>query len=301
MAAHDHPRSSGAFVCHRERTYREHNNYSNDYSIIRSVAIAVVAVAFLAACGGTTAKPTADDAATIAAAKSGPTTGAGTATSRTPAASAAAIPASGSRSFGGLLTPVTGAATSGGTRPAASAARSTGAASGTVSTGSMSAASPALNPCVLLTPAEISTVMGEPFSQADNSDESPVSNLRGYSSAACIFAPTGSAQDATRSMQIGTIRRTPATSAPTGSGTFRTVAEVWSFLSQQVQQQMTGSPSVVMGVGDEAFAVSDDKNPGDEDVYVRKGEIVLLVIVSGYDTGARDKAIAIAKQAVRRL
>jgi len=293
MATYDHPRLSGAFACSGERDHY--------YSTIRSIIIAVVAVAFLAACGGTTAKPTADDAATIAAAKNGPTVGAGTATSRTPGASAAAAPVSGSRSFGSLLTPVTGMTTSGGTRAAGTVARSTGTASSTASTGGMSAASPALDPCVLLTPAEVSTVMGEPFSQFDNSNESPVSTLRGYSSAACIFAPTGSGQDATRTMQIGTIRRTPATSAPTGSGTFRTVTEVWSFLSQQIQQQGTGNPSVVMGVGDEAFAVSDDKNPGDEDVYVRKGEVVLLVIVSGYDTGGRDKAIAIAKQAVQKL
>lgn len=291
MAANDYPRSPGAF---------ERPSGRNLHTIVRSVVIAVVAMAFLAACGGTTAKPTADDAATIAAAKTGPTAGAGTAPARTPGASAAAAPASGSRSFGGLLTPGTGMTTSGGTRPASTVARST-AANGTMAPGSMSAASPALDPCVLLTPAEVSTVMGEPFSQFDNADESPVSSLRGYSSAACIFAPTGSGQDATRTMQIGTIRRTPATTAPTGSGTFRTIMEVWSFLSQQVQQQGTGNPSVVMGVGDEAFVVSDDKNPGDEDVYVRKGEIVLLVIVSGYDTGARDKAIAVAKQAVRKL
>lgn len=288
------------------------------HATTRTIAVAVIAVLFLSGCGGTPAKPTADDTATIAAARTatgvgmGTTTGTGT-TAGTPGATTASSNLGAARGFGGLLTPVRSTATTTGARgtgtstatgrgagTAASSATTSGRVLGTPG-GSASAASPSLDPCVLLTPAEVSKAMTEPFSQFDNQEESPAgmtSRFRGYSSASCTFAATGSTQDSVRAVQLGTIRRTPASNPPTGTGALGTIGDVWGYIKQQ---ESASNPSVLMGIGDEAFVLSDPDNPGDEDVFVRKGEIVLLVTVTGYDMGARDKAVAVATQAVKKL
>ncbi len=297
-------------------------------AMLGSIVITVTALGLLTACGGkTTAPPTANDSATIAAANtaSAPATSPGTGTPRTPGMGGAVAAAGGTRGFGGLLTPARGPMTRAGSaapsmmtpgtstsvRPVTPAGGSTRGAS-SVASGSAaratlgpnaSASSPALDACVLLTGPEASTAMGEPYSQAQNTPESPASTtarLSGYSSASCVFAADASTPQSLRAVQIGTLRRTPATNPPTGSGTYATIDEVWSAVTQQAQGT-TGNPSVLMGVGDEAIVIDDTTTPGDEDVYARKGSVLLLVTVTGYDVGARDKAIAVATQAARNL
>lgn len=274
-----------------------------------TIAIVVTALALLAACGGDTiARPTANDTATIAAANIP------SVVATSPGAGTAAAPASGTRGFGGLLTPVRAAASAGiggtGTR-SSTVARSTGRAS-SVATGSAavstlganaSAPSPALDACALLTDTDVSSAMGESFTQVLYLGESPLgmaSALVGYSSASCVFAATASTANALKAVQVGTLRRTPATNPPTGSGAFATIDDVWRFVTQQAQGS-AGNPGVVTGVGDEAFAVDDTTNPGDVDVYVRKGNVLLLVTVTGYAMGGRDRAAAVATQAAGKL
>ena len=161
-----------------------------------------------------------------------------------------------------------------------------------------SASSPAIDACALLTGPEASTAMGESYSQAQNTPESPAdttARLSGYSSASCVFAADASTPQSLRAVQVGTLRRTPATNPPMGTGTYATIDKVWRAVTQQAQGS-AGNPRVLMGVGDEAIVIDDTTTPGDEDVYARKGSVLLLVTVTGYDMGARDKAIAVATQ-----
>ena len=288
--------------CSRIETIHWSRGIPRDFSALAAVLLAAVV---LTACGGTPAKPTANDAATIAAANTASVSPAGTGTSavRTPGAGTTMPVAGGPRGFGGLLTPVSGTATSVSTRVPNRAVTPSGIASSTAGTSgamgtpgaSASAQSPPLDPCVLMTQPEVSMTMGEPFSQASNTAETPSTNprLSGYSSASCAFTADASTQAAPRAVETGTIRCTPATNPPTGAGTFPTIGDVWNSLKQQAQGN-NGNPAVLTRVGDEAFAITDTSTVNDEDVYVRKGEVLLLVVVTGYDMGARDKAVAVA-------
>lgn len=273
-------------------------------TIACGIAMTIITVTVLAGCGGTTtAQPTANDPATIAAANTASVSPNPRGTTGTPVGS--------TRGFGGLLTPGSSVSSRTSVRPVTTAGVSTRGAS-SVASGSAaratlgpnaSASSPALDACALLTGPEASTAMGEPYSQAQNTPESPASTtarLSGYSSASCVFAADMSTPQSLRAVQIGTLRRTPATNPPTGTGTYATIDEVWSAVTQQAQGT-TGNPSVLMGVGDEAIVIDDTTIPGDEDVYARKGSVLLLVTVTGYDVGARDKAIAVATEAARNL
>lgn len=264
------------------------------------VIAALVGVVLLAACGGTSVPPTANDAATVAAAR--------TATAGiVPTAGGAMMAAvgSGGRGFGSLLTPAAtgrmGQATARGT---VASVGSTPAprGTGTPVLGNSPQSAP-LDPCTFLTPAELTRTMGEPFSQADSENEAPadtMTRLRGYSSAVCAFAANGSMQGNLRAVQIGTIRRTPGAPAPTGTGAFRAITDVWTYIKQQAQQGGT-NVDTLNGVGDDAVALDDVESPGEVNVFVRKGDVVLLIVVSGYGNDARDKAIAVARQVVLKL
>ncbi len=255
----------------------------------------LVGMATLAACGGTAVPPTANDFATVAAARTAtanvaPTTAGGSGT-----AVNAGITAS--RGFGGLLTPAAQGAAAparGTVTTGAAPTRGAGAAGGT-------AQGNALNPCSLVPVLELNRAMGETVRQASVENEKPVTataELAGYSNASCAFAATASMQANRRGVIIETIRPTPAP-APTGM-TALSFGDLWTTVSQEVQQGGINT-SPVNGVGDEAIAFDDPDGSGDSRIYVRKGNTLLHVVVIGYATDGRTKAIEVARQAASKL
>ena len=264
----------------------------------RSAVLVLVGMAWLSACGGTDVPPTANDFATVAAARTAtagvaPT---GSVTGNTTSGTAASV---GGRSFGSLLTP---------------AARNTTAAGGTTTTGNASTRGAGtagamgagaatqgngLDPCGLVAGADLNRAMGETVKQAQAASEKPITTtpeLMGYSTAGCAFTATASMQGSQRGVIIETIRPTPS----------RTVmatlsfSDLWTTVAQEAQQDGINT-SPVNGVGDEAIAFDDPDGSGDARIYVRKGNTLLHVTVVGYAADGRTKAIAVAKQAATKL
>lgn len=258
----------------------------------------LVGVATLAACGGTDVPPTANDPATVAAARTAtanvaPTAG-GSGTAATTGNTTASI---GGRSFGSLLTPVaqgTVAPARGTTTTGGASTRGAGmAGAGGTAQGN------ALDPCGLVPVSDLTRALGETVRQAAVESEKPVTTpavLAGYSNASCAFTATGSMQGNERGVILETIRPTPSRMAMA----MLPFGDLWSAVSQEVQQDGINT-SPVNGVGDEAIAFEDPDGSGDTRIYVRKGSTLLQVIVVGYAADGRTKAIAVAKQAVTKL
>lgn len=255
---------------------------------------ALIGVAVLAACGGTDVPPTANDFATVAAARTAtanvaPAGGAANGT----AATSGSV---GGRSFGSLLTPAARTTTSTGGTTAAGGASTRGA--GTAGAGN-TAQGNALDACGLVPASELSRAMGETVRQTTVESEKPITTtpeLTGYSTAGCIFAATTGMQSPRRGVIIETIRPTPSRTAMATLS----FSDLWSSVAQEVQQDGINT-SPVNGVGDEAIAFEDPDGSGDSRIYVRKGNTLLHVTVVGYAADGRTKAIEVAKQAATKL
>jgi hypothetical protein len=157
-------------------------------------------------------------------------------------------------------------------------------------TDTTASAKAAFDACALITPAEISVVMGQPVKETKGSN--PTSNQTGTSFERwqCFYT----VDPFNKSVSLELARNNP-------KGSQSAMAEFWKETFQEAKaKKKSDKPKAVAGVGDEAFWVGDNKTGA---LYVLKNNSYLRISIGGPDDEAvkTKKLKALAQNALKRL